>query len=90
MRTVGSITAKARIVARTDREMTVEADLLDAQGVTVAKATATYTKAVVPWQKKTVGVLDERLLLFRRQGLAHRPWRQHRHVHPVLLELTPQ
>jgi uncharacterized protein (TIGR00369 family) len=37
---VGSITAKARIVARTDREMTVEADLLDAQGVTVAKATA--------------------------------------------------
>jgi acyl-coenzyme A thioesterase PaaI-like protein len=37
---VGSITAKARIVARRDREMTVEADLLDAQGVTVAKATA--------------------------------------------------
>ena len=37
---VGSITAKARIVARTDREMTVEADLVDAQGVTVAKATA--------------------------------------------------
>ena len=29
---VGPITAKAKIVARTDREMTVEADLVDAQG----------------------------------------------------------
>jgi uncharacterized protein (TIGR00369 family) len=37
---VGHITAKAKIVARTDREMTVEADLVDAQGVTVARATA--------------------------------------------------
>ncbi|WP_156434843.1 hypothetical protein [Bradyrhizobium lablabi] len=37
---MGSITAKAKIVARTDREMTVEADLVDAQGVTVAKAAA--------------------------------------------------
>lgn len=37
---VGHMTAKAKIVARTDREVTVEADLLDAQGVTVARATA--------------------------------------------------
>ncbi|WP_245321689.1 PaaI family thioesterase [Bradyrhizobium sp. LTSPM299] len=37
---VGPITAKARIVSRTERDMVVEADLIDAQGVTVAKATA--------------------------------------------------
>jgi hypothetical protein len=34
------MTAKAKIVDRTDREVTVEADLLDAQGVTVARAIA--------------------------------------------------
>jgi uncharacterized protein (TIGR00369 family) len=37
---VGPITAKARVVSRTERDMIVEADLIDAQGVTVAKATA--------------------------------------------------
>ncbi|MEH2535666.1 uncharacterized protein (TIGR00369 family) [Bradyrhizobium sp. AZCC 1588] len=37
---VGPITAKARIVARTDRDLIVEADLIDAEGVTVANATA--------------------------------------------------
>ena len=37
---VGPITAKARVVSRTDRDMVVEADLIDALGVTVAKATA--------------------------------------------------
>jgi uncharacterized protein (TIGR00369 family) len=37
---VGPITAKARVVSRTERDMIVEADLVDAQGVTVAKATA--------------------------------------------------
>jgi hypothetical protein len=37
---VGPITASARIVARADREMIVEAVLVDAQGVTVADATA--------------------------------------------------
>lgn len=36
----GPITAKARVVGRTDREMVVEAALLDAQGATVAEATA--------------------------------------------------
>jgi chemotaxis-related protein WspD len=29
---------------------------------TVAKATATYTKSVLPWHQKSVGVLDEQLL----------------------------
>ncbi|WP_426435958.1 PaaI family thioesterase [Bradyrhizobium genosp. P] len=37
---VGPITAHARIVSRTERDMIVEADLVDIQGVTVAKATA--------------------------------------------------
>ena len=37
---VGPITARARIVAHTDREMIVEATLVDTQGVTVAEATA--------------------------------------------------
>lgn len=36
----GPITARARIVGRTDREMIVEAALVDAQGITVADATA--------------------------------------------------
>jgi uncharacterized protein (TIGR00369 family) len=36
----GPITARAKIVERTDREMVVEAALVDAQGVTVAEATA--------------------------------------------------
>ncbi|WP_027550674.1 PaaI family thioesterase [Bradyrhizobium sp. Cp5.3] len=38
--TPGPITARARIVERTDREIVVEAALVDAQGVTVAEATA--------------------------------------------------
>lgn len=29
---------------------------------TVARATATYTRAVLPWQERTVGLLDEQLL----------------------------
>lgn len=37
---VGAMTAKARIADHTDRDMTVEAQLLDAHGVTVAEATA--------------------------------------------------
>ena len=37
---VGTITARARIIEHAGREMAVEADLLDAQGVTVADATA--------------------------------------------------
>jgi uncharacterized protein (TIGR00369 family) len=37
---VGPIMAKAKVVARTEREMIVEAELVDAQEVTVAKATA--------------------------------------------------
>ncbi|WP_229180198.1 PaaI family thioesterase [Bradyrhizobium ivorense] len=37
---VGPIIAKARVVSRTERDMIVEADLIDAQDVTVAKATA--------------------------------------------------
>lgn len=36
----GPITAKARVVSRTDRDMIVEADLIDADNVTVATATA--------------------------------------------------
>lgn len=31
---------------------------------TVAKATATYTKAVLDWDDKTIGVLDEQLLFY--------------------------
>ena len=37
---VGSITARAKVVAQTDRDMIVEADLIDADDVTVATATA--------------------------------------------------
>lgn len=37
---VGPITAKARVVEHTDREIVVEAELFDPQGVTVAQATA--------------------------------------------------
>ena len=37
---VGPIIAKAKVVSRTERDMIVEADLIDAQDVTVAKATA--------------------------------------------------
>ncbi|HYM48875.1 MAG TPA: chemotaxis protein CheW [Burkholderiaceae bacterium] len=31
---------------------------------TVAKATVTYTKAILPWQQKSVGMLDEQLLFY--------------------------
>jgi len=31
---------------------------------TVAKSTATYTRAMLPWQDKTVGVLDDQLLFY--------------------------
>lgn len=37
---VGPITARARIVERTDRDMVVEAELADVKGITVASATA--------------------------------------------------
>ncbi|WP_375313934.1 PaaI family thioesterase [Bradyrhizobium sp. A5] len=37
---VGPITARARIVEQTDREIVVQADLVDASGITVADATA--------------------------------------------------
>ena len=37
---VGPITARARVVERTDRDMVVQAELVDAQGITVADATA--------------------------------------------------
>ena len=37
---VGPITARARVVEHTDREIVVEAELVDPQGVTVAEATA--------------------------------------------------
>ncbi|MET4206956.1 uncharacterized protein (TIGR00369 family) [Bradyrhizobium sp. LA2.1] len=37
---VGAITARARVVERTDRDMVVQADLVDANGITVADATA--------------------------------------------------
>ena len=39
--------------------------------VTVTKATATYTKAVLRWQKKSVGLLDDQLLFSAlNRGLA--------------------
>ena len=38
--TVGPVTARARIVERTDREIAVHAELIDADGITVADATA--------------------------------------------------
>lgn len=37
---VGPISARARVVEKTEREITVEADLVDAQGVPLAEATA--------------------------------------------------
>lgn len=37
---VGPIIATASVVSRTERDMVVEAELVDAQGVTVARATA--------------------------------------------------
>ena len=37
---------------------------LKAVPATVAKATATYTKSVFAWQKKTVGCLDDQLLFY--------------------------
>jgi uncharacterized protein (TIGR00369 family) len=37
---VGPITARARVVEHTEREIVVEAELVDPQGVTVAEATA--------------------------------------------------
>ncbi|MBR0689376.1 PaaI family thioesterase [Bradyrhizobium manausense] len=37
---VGPITARARVVERTERDMVVQADLVDGQGVTVADAIA--------------------------------------------------
>lgn len=37
---VGPITARARVIERTDREMVVQAALIDDKGVTVAEATA--------------------------------------------------
>lgn len=36
----GPITARAKVIARTDRDMIVEADLIDTDNVTVATATA--------------------------------------------------
>ncbi|WP_456618251.1 MULTISPECIES: hotdog domain-containing protein [unclassified Bradyrhizobium] len=38
--TVGPITARARVIERADRDMVVQADLVDAEGVTLADATA--------------------------------------------------
>nr|WP_246754405.1 PaaI family thioesterase [Bradyrhizobium diazoefficiens] len=37
---VGPITARARVIERTDRDMAVQAALVDDKGVTVAEATA--------------------------------------------------
>ncbi|WP_461194683.1 PaaI family thioesterase [Bradyrhizobium sp. UFLA06-06] len=37
---IGPITAKAKVISQTDRDMIVEADLIDANDVTVASATA--------------------------------------------------
>ncbi|WGD55794.1 PaaI family thioesterase [Bradyrhizobium sp. CB1650] len=37
---IGPITARARVIERTDREMVVQAELVDAEGITVADATA--------------------------------------------------
>ncbi|MCS3447115.1 MULTISPECIES: PaaI family thioesterase [Bradyrhizobium] len=37
---IGPITAKAKVISQTDRDMIVEADLIDADDVTVASATA--------------------------------------------------
>ena len=38
--TVGAITARARVTEQTERDMIVQAELIDAEGVTVAEATA--------------------------------------------------
>jgi uncharacterized protein (TIGR00369 family) len=37
---VGVITARARVMEQTERDMVVQAELIDAQGITVADATA--------------------------------------------------
>lgn len=37
---VGPITARARVIERTERDMVVQAELIDDKGVTVAEATA--------------------------------------------------
>ena len=37
---VGAITARARVTERTERDMVVQAELIDAEGITVADATA--------------------------------------------------
>jgi len=37
---VGAITARARVIEQTEREMVVQGELIDAKGVTVADATA--------------------------------------------------
>ncbi|WP_249143496.1 PaaI family thioesterase [Bradyrhizobium liaoningense] len=37
---VGPITARARVIERTDRDMVVQADLVDAESIIVADATA--------------------------------------------------
>ncbi|HEX9211913.1 MAG TPA: PaaI family thioesterase [Bradyrhizobium sp.] len=37
---VGAITARARLTERTERDMTVQAELIDAEGIIVADATA--------------------------------------------------
>ena len=39
-------------------------DQLGEAPATVAKSTATYTRATLPWREKTVGVLDEQLLFY--------------------------
>ena len=38
--TVGVITARARVMEQTERDMVVQAELIDAEGITVADATA--------------------------------------------------
>ena len=37
---VGAITARARVTEQTERDMIVQAELFDAEGITVADATA--------------------------------------------------
>ncbi|WFU84271.1 PaaI family thioesterase [Bradyrhizobium sp. CIAT3101] len=37
---VGAITARARVIEQTERDMVVQAELVDAEGITVADATA--------------------------------------------------
>jgi chemotaxis-related protein WspD len=42
-------------------------DDLQAVPATVAKGTAVYTRAILPWQGKAVGLLDEQLLFYAFQ-----------------------